>query len=52
MLQYPIINQYNTGSLIFPESSFTACYFNDYKSWTPFPAPSATTITKCLFFFN
>lgn len=45
-----MIVPYITGSFALPDSSFTIPVFRLSKSWTPVPAPSATTITICPFF--
>lgn len=37
-----------TLRMVFPEPSFVTASFRDATSRTPRPAPSATTITKCL----
>lgn len=41
-----------TGSLMLPELSFSAPLLSFLRSLTPDPAPSATTITKCLFILS
>ena len=41
-----------TGNLMFPDWSTYAPSFNFFKSRTPLPAPSATTITKCRLIFS
>jgi hypothetical protein len=42
----------HTGSLMLPELSFSTPLLSFLRSLTPDPAPSATTITKCLFILS